>query len=105
MHFPFGRPILARGPVAHGHRHMFIAGAYPSAFHVAWWPVGFRSVRAIPVDNEPEPFWNGEGADAILNEWRVPVFDGHGWGDVQLPAAFYSGESGRKLDERYLVPL
>jgi hypothetical protein len=64
--FPFGQPVLPRPPSATGSRAVFVLGAYPSGFHVAWWLPGREDhptpdAKALIVDNEPEVFWDGDG--------------------------------------------
>jgi hypothetical protein len=106
--FPFGRPLIARPPVADGPRPLFILGAYPSAFHVAWRPPaasGLASIKAVAVDNEPEPFWTGADEPGRLISWKHAVeFDGSPWGEVD-PVGKLNGSSGRWLDEQILGPL
>lgn len=66
--FFFGQPVLPRRAVADGQRDVFVLGAYPSALHVEWTPPSpHRPVRALAVDNEPEPFWNGAPRRTIKN--------------------------------------
>ena len=84
--FPFGQPVLPRPPSATGPRPVFVLGAYPSGFHVAWWLPGHEDRRtpdakALIVDNEPEVFWDGAGAADLFEQWRRDVgFDDHSWG-------------------------
>ena len=65
-YFPFGQPVPPRPPSATGPRTVFVLGAYPSGFHVAWWLPGHEDRRtpdakALIVDNEPEVFWTAMG--------------------------------------------
>jgi uracil-DNA glycosylase len=109
--FPFGQPVLPRPPSATGPRAVFVLGAYPSGFHVAWWLPGREDRRtpdakALIVDNEPEVFWDGAGTADLFERWRRDVgFDDHSWGRVALPAAGHNGPSGQWLRDRILVPL
>jgi hypothetical protein len=60
-------------------------GAYPSALHVRWSPppgLG-KPVAALPVDNEPTPFWNGsrDEVNDLVEDWRAEFFNPQ-WGQV-----------------------
>ncbi|WP_345204001.1 hypothetical protein [Fodinibacter luteus] len=82
----------------------FVLGAYPSALHVEWTPpppLG-RRIAALPVDNEPYPFWDGLGMDHFVERWRSEHFD-PSWGRVR--PSMMNGTSGRALHERWLKPL
>ena len=103
--FPFGAPVreLALGMPLRA-VSTFVLGAYPSAVHVEWTPprgLG-RRVAALPVDNEPYPFWDGSGMDHFVERWRHEFFRSE-WGAVH-PARL-NGSSGRALYERWLAPL
>ncbi len=95
-------------PSANGQRQLFILGAYPSAFHVSWRPPstnGLSQIKAIAVDNEPEPFWTGADEADRLATWKNAVaFDHARFGDVGLPG-FLNGSSGRWVEEQILCPL
>jgi hypothetical protein len=88
-----------------------LRGAYPSRFHVAWWLPDHENrsrpdARALIVDNEPEVFWDGSGAEEQLTRWRTAVgFDDRSWGRVDLPPAGNNGPSGQWLAEQILRPL
>ena len=109
--FPFGQPVLPRPPSATGSRTVFVLGAYPSGFHVAWWLPGHEDrptpdAKALIVDNEPEVFWDGHGAADLLEQWRREVrFADHSWGRVALPETGNNGPSGQWLRDKILVPL
>ncbi len=85
---------------------MFVLGAYPSALHVRWTaPGGAPSIRAIPIDNEPSPFWAGGDIEDRVRAWKAKVgFDVERHGDVD-PAPEYNGPSGKWVDDRLLTPL
>ena len=89
-YFPFGQPVPPRPPSATGPRTVFVLGAYPSGFHVAWWLPGREDRRtsdakALIVDNEPEVFWDGDGAADLFEQWRRGVrFADHPWGQGRL---------------------
>jgi uracil-DNA glycosylase len=109
--FPFGQPVLARPPSATGPRAVFVLGAYPSGFHVAWWLPGHEDRRtpdakALIVDNEPEVFWDGAGTADLFERWQRDVrFDDHPWGRIALPEAGHNGPSGQWLRDNILAPL
>lgn len=105
--FPFGAPVLDCGTDLPARRHpVVVLGAYPSALHVRWTPPPRfgAAVAALPVDNEPTPFWDGdpEQVAELFERWRNGYFNPD-WGTV-TPAAL-NGPSGRDLDERWLRPL
>lgn len=105
--FPFGAPIEPRGVEVPGRSFaVVVIGAYPSAFHVRWTPPnGFGpAVAALPVDNEPTPFWDGnrEEVQALFIRWSREWFSPR-WGTA-TPARL-NGPSGRDLEARWLRPL
>jgi hypothetical protein len=104
--FPFGQPVLPRRASADGPRRSFLLGAYPSALHVRWAPPPgpYRPIRAVPVDNEPEPFWNGADQHRRVERWRAEVGFDPAWGTVE-PAGELNGSSGRWVDRQVLEPL
>ena len=102
--FPFGRAVLPRPPSAASPRRLFILGAYPSAFHVNWRPHNRKPIRAIAVDNEPEPFWTGIDEAVRLAHWKAEVKFSHTWGEVHGVGAL-NGSSGRWVEQNVLKPL
>src|SRR5450759_2322555 len=104
--FPFGSPVVRRSPSASAPRRLFVLGAYPSAVHVRWTPpVAGKAVPAIPVDNEPEPFWDGTNEADVVAEWRRKVqFNDKLWGTVEL-AGKLNGSSGVSLSREPLGTL
>ncbi len=102
--FPFGSPLLPARPSADGPSELFTLGAYPSAIHIRWVPPApLRPIRAMPIDNEPSPFWDGEDAAKRVREWLRrrrwdPAFG------VATPAD-ENGSSGRRLQDEVLTPL
>ena len=90
---------------------MFILGAYPSGVHLAWTSPAHLdldrpTVRALLVDNEPEVFWTGEGAEAMLSGWKQAVgFRDGWWGSVDHAPPGNNGPSGQWLKEHVLQPL
>src|ERR671933_733331 len=104
--FPFGQAVFPRAPSAHGPRRLFVLGAYPSALHVAWnplplvdYPDGYGPVRALPVDNEPTPFWDGHDEQALIDGWKATVNFDPSWGTADRPPNL-NGTTGKKLKKR-----
>ena len=101
----FGRPVLPAKPRANGPRKVLVLGAYPSALHVRWRPPGqVRHIRAIAVDDEPEPFWTGHDEELQIERWRQQVGFQPSWGHV-APCGRLNGSSGVWLDEKILAVL
>jgi hypothetical protein len=103
--FPFGAPVHELSTAAPLREvSTFVLGAYPSAVHVEWTPPDRleRRVVALPVDNEPYPFWDGSGMDHFVERWRAQWFR-PAWGSVR-PSSL-NGSSGRTLHARWLAPL
>jgi len=92
-------------PVAKGARALFVLGAYPSALHVRWNPPGSaKPIRAVAVDNEPEPFWTGESELGFIEEWRRVVGFSDGWGSISSCGKL-NGSSGCWVEKKVLAPL
>lgn len=103
--FVFGRPVVPAKPVADGARDLFVLGAYPSALHVKWrLPHDLGLIRAIAVDNEPEPFWNGDQEEAYFRLWKEAVSFQPAWGEVEMCPQF-NGPSGKWVENHILEPL
>jgi hypothetical protein len=103
--FPFGRPVLPRPPSASTKRCVFILGAYPSALHVSWRAPTGEPIHALAVDNEPLPFWSGDGEDAYITRWKALVgFRDGDWGRI-AGVGRSNGSSGRWVDDKVLIPL
>lgn len=103
--YPFGRPVCPRPPSASTPRPLFVLGAYPSALHVEWRPAVGKLVRAIPIDDEPHPFWNGVDANervAAWLDWLQPSPSKHG--TFSVPPRL-NGPSGSWVDDNVLRPL
>ena len=103
--YPFGRAVHPRPPSASTPRPLFVLGAYPSALHVQWRPAAGRLVRAIPVDDEPHPFWNGADAQervAAWLDWLRPSPSKHG--TFSVPPRL-NGPSGSWVDDNIMRPL
>ena len=104
--YPFGAPVRSVARQPSGHRRVFILGAYPSALHIRWIPPdgsNLGAVRALAVDNEPEPFWDGADDAELVDAWAAEWFSAS-YGRVS-PAGKLNGSSGRWVDEQVLRPL
>jgi uracil-DNA glycosylase len=106
--YPFGTVATERPPSADGPRPVFVLGAYPSALHVRWIPPAssqLRSVKALPVADEPTPFWNGGNARERVAAWIAERgFDPATHGTF-APAPRFNGTSGQWVDVNVLAPL
>lgn len=58
---------------------------------------------ALPVDNEPTPFWDGESSEVqeLFDAWRQRHFDMR---RGEASSARLNGPSGRDLENRWLRP-
>jgi len=105
--FPFGSPVRpCAADVPERTFATLILGAYPRALHVRWTPPaesGLSRISALAVDNEPQPFWDGTGADALVEEWRSQVFRPE-WGTITSPPAL-SGPSGDWVRKKVIQPM
>jgi hypothetical protein len=100
--YPFGRPVCPFEHSQRAGRPVFVLGAYPSALHVEWLAPNGEHVNALPVDNEPEPFWNGANERALVEAFKSEV---RPVGQVTAPGLKWNGSSGVAMDKRYLEPL
>lgn len=109
--FPFGRPVKSRPPSSTDPCSVYLLGAYPSGLHIGWTAPALdghprRSIRALIVDNEPTPFWDGIDEKSRLDDWLEAVsWDQKQWGDATLPPPKTNGSSGGWVDEHILDPL
>jgi uracil-DNA glycosylase len=103
--FPFGRPLEPCCDSAIDPRQLLVLGAYPSALHVSWHALGYRPVKAVAVDNEPEPFWNGANQAERIERWKHAVgFDPARHGSISIPKRL-NGPSGQWVDDNVFRPL
>lgn len=106
--FLFGQPVLSTKPSADGRRSVFVLGAYPSALHVRWFgPDGnpcIPLIKAVAVDNEPEPFWDGNDERERVERWAAIVSFCDDWGHVE-PCGHLNGSSGKWVQRRVLDAL
>ena len=104
--FPFGAEVRSVSRLPDGHRPVFLLGAYPSALHVRWDPpsgASLRPIKALAVDNEPEPFWDGRDEAEHVAAWTARHFD-KADGRIR-PAGRLNGSSGRWVRDLVLEPL
>lgn len=103
--FPFGAPVMERAPQIFETRYAYVLGAYPSALHVLWQPLGaWRSIQALAVDNEPDFFWNGKDEEQQIRLWKGKVNYQSVWGRVSGVGRL-NGSSGLWVEEKVLLPL
>lgn len=108
--FPFGRPVMPVEPRKSKANEAFVLGAYPSALHVSWTPRGSKKIQALPVENEPSPFWTGDDVVQHFKRWLQDVRWDDSWGSVGVNDRFpgsdrFNGSSGRILRDNVLKPL
>lgn len=108
--FAFGAPVVPRKPSASGRRDTYVLGAYPSGLHISWTPpqldgIALMPIRAMIVDNEPTPFWDGADAPSCFDAWLKTVDWQPEWGTAKLAAASSNGPSGKWVADHILTPL
>lgn len=102
--FPFGESVQEVKQVDDGRqRKVFVLGVYASAVHACWKIQNKVVVRALAVASEPCIFWNGDGAEAIID--RVNKGVPEGLGELVSAGKQFNGPSGQALDEHILGPL
>jgi len=100
--FPFGSILKKVGQKDISPKKVFILGVYASAVHAKWVdPDGNIKNRALAVASEPYIFWEGDGADKIINHIHLPKELGH----LEPAASNLNGPSGRILNSHFLDPL
>jgi uracil-DNA glycosylase len=100
--FPFGMPITPVQQADANPQRLFVLGVYASAVHARWLSeAGKTIINALAVASEPEIFWRGNDADALIERIPIPPGAGH------LVAAnkTLNGPSGVTLDSMFLKPL
>lgn len=102
-YFPFGQELKKVEQKERTPKKAFVLGVYASAVHARWIDKnGKQKVSALAVASEPEIFWRGENAEAIIKYLRIPV----DLGTLTVPIDIkLNGPSGRALDELFLKPL
>jgi uracil-DNA glycosylase len=108
--FAFGADVLARPPSAIGRREYYVLGAYPSGLHIHWTPPPLpghelRPVQALIVDNEPVPFWDGNGVLERYQHWVDHVNWRPAWGQVRPAEERFNGPTGGWMGQHVLAPL
>lgn len=100
--FPFGSILTPVVQTDRSPRKVFVLGVYASAVHAQWFDAqGRLLVQALAVASEPEIFWRGDNAEAIIADINLPEDCGY-----LLPAeSRFNGPSGQALDNFYLQPL
>ncbi len=101
-YFPFGSPLKKVEQKDRSPKKVFVLGVYASAVHAKWIGAdGKQKVAALAVASEPEIFWTGKNAEAIIRSINIPAELGR-----LVPAnSNLNGPSGRSLDEQFLKPL
>ena len=100
--FPFGMSITPVRQADTNPKRVFVLGVYASAVHARWvGDDGKTIISALAVASEPEIFWRGNDAGALIE--RIPIPSGAG----RLVAASktLNGPSGVTLDSMFLGPL
>ena len=76
--FPFGQPINTLTQFDRGPRRVFVLGVYASAVHARWIGTDRKTrVKALAVASEPEIFWTGHGAAALIRQVSIPKEAGY----------------------------
>jgi len=101
--FPFGQILKKVEQKDIAPKKLFVLGVYASAVHAKWIDSnGQQKVAALAVASEPEIFWRGENAEAIISQILIP----EALGKLSLPDnQKLNGPSGSALDDIYLHPL
>src|SRR5680860_1009794 len=83
-------------------KRVFVLGVYASAVHARWVADNGKTIiNAIAVSSEPEIFWRGNGADALIERVAIPP----GAGRLVAANKTLNGPSGVTLDSMFLEPL
>ena len=100
--FPFGMPITPVRQADTSPKRIFVLGVYASAVHARWVTDDDKTIiSALAVASEPEIFWRGNDAGAIIGQIPVPP----GAGRLVSAGATLNGPSGVALDSMFLEPL
>ena len=102
LRFPFGRLVTPRPASANAPCPLFILGAYPSALHISWTPPHpWKRVKAIPIDDEPTPFWDGADHSSRVAAWREAISFDEKWGEAG--DCDLNGSSGAWVESKVLA--
>lgn len=97
--YPFGSKLSPVVQVDRSLKRVFVLGVYASAVHAKWiGPDGRQLVQALAVASEPVIFWDGSGADKIIDAIPVPEAAGH----LEPADAKFNGPSVRAQHRRKL---
>ncbi len=89
--FPFGMPITPVQQADRSPKRVFVLGVYASAVHSRWvGDDGKTIINALAVASEPEIFWRGDDADAVIGKIPVPP----GAGRLVAASKTLNGPSG-----------
>ncbi len=102
--FLFGQPVLPAKPTADSARRLFVLGAYPSALHVRWSYNGKELIKAVAIDNEPEPFWTGKDQEDRIKAWKERMNWDGSLGTVEA-CSNLNGPSGAWVEKEVFEPL
>lgn len=101
-YFPFGSELKKVEQTDKTPNEVFVLGVYASAVHAKWIDKnGKVKVNALAVASEPYIFWEGDGADGIIGEIKIP----HELGKLVPADKRFNGPSGTTLSNQYLIPL
>ena len=102
--FPSGQPIqIVKQTDCTPNKRVFVLGVYASAVHACWFCQNCKKPRitALAVASEPEIFWTGKGAAAIIAKIAPP----NNTGCLEPADGKFNGPSGKTLDSDILAPL
>jgi hypothetical protein len=100
-----------------GDCRQLIIGTYPSALHVSWRVPDYAKaklpatasgrVASLAVDVEPTVFWDGAGANRLVEQWKQSVgfVEGNDPGSHGHASAAVNGPSGSGLQTDYFPAL
>ncbi len=102
LRFPFGMPITPVRQVDTSRKRILVLGVYASAVHARWVADdGKTIINALAVASEPEIFWRGNDAEALIERISIPP----GAGRLVAASKTLNGPSGVTLDSMFLEPL
>lgn len=102
LSFPFGMPITPVRQADTRPKRAFVLGVYASAVHARWIADNGKTIiNALAVASEPEIFWRGNDAGALIEKVVVPP----GAGRLVAANRALNGPSGVTLDSMFLKPL
>lgn len=102
--FPFGKNVLKVSQTDRAPKPVFILGVYGSAVFAQFKALNAEmSIRYLPIDNEPQIFWDGdkETVNKIISEINIPKTVGK----LTPELGTVNGKIGKAFDKYYLHPL